>query len=566
MREYHDMTNLQTNLPKKKCFQPKNALKGRFKLFAAILLIFCLFLSSPILAGAAENETLAEVKELINRYYVDPVPEQVLKATSIKQLLERLGDPNAQYMTKDEYREFLRTLDMTFAGIGVEFETTAQGAKVTKVMAGYGAEKAGLKQGDIIIEADGYSLAGKTSEYIVSRLRGAEGSKVQVVVLRGTATLNFAIQRMTIELPLVEGTVLEGHIGYVAIHSFGEDTAAQFDREVRALKAKKVDSWIIDLRSNSGGYTQAAYDLLGYFIGDKTAVILKDRTPYSVAYRATKQSYVLEEPIVLLINNYTASSSEITTAALKDHNKATIIGENTYGSGRVKALLPLANGDYLKLPINKFFSPYNRPIDEIGVAPHLDLTGLDELQAAVVLLKNSGTKVNAAADKTGYVRLTIGPNNFYLAVADLQKPENWAFTQKLLDAAAKNSISVKLGGKSGWETLPAEYLEKPYKFYYLEYFLAGDLQDIPLDKTFTVIFRSDMDWNSVTPDSIELIEAASGQRLKFRVAFVEDNVMTVQAESELKRGTAYWLVIHPVLKDANGDLIGGGVALAQTVK
>jgi len=544
----------------------KKNTKKTLKLIAVALLIFCLLLNSPVLAGTAEDDVLAEIKEIIDEYYVDPVPEQVLKATSVKQLLDRLGDPNAQYMTQEEYKDFLGTLDMTFAGIGVEFETIAEGAKVTKVMTGYSAEKAGLKQGDIIIEADGYSLAGKTSEYIVSRLRGAAGSKVQVVVLRGTATLNFTIQRMTIELPLVESTVLEGHIGYVAIHSFGEDTAAQFDREVRALKAKKVDSWIIDLRDNSGGYTQAAYDLLGYLIGDKTAVILKDRTPYSVTYRATKQSYVLEEPIVLLVNNYTASSSEITTAALKDHNKATIIGENTYGSGRVKALLQLTNGDFLKLPINRFFSPYNRPIDEVGIAPHLDLTGLDELQAAVVLLKNSEAKLNSVADKTGYIRLAIGPNIFYVAVAELQKPENWAFAQKILDAAAKDSIAIKLGGKSGWAALPEEYLEEKYKFYYPEYFLAGDLEAIPLDKTFRVIFKNSIDWNSVKPDSIELIEAASGQRLKYRLEFVDDKVMTVKAESELKRATAYWLVIHPGLKDKNGDTVGGGVALAQTVK
>jgi carboxyl-terminal processing protease len=544
-------------------------LKNRNKTWQPILsalLIFCLLFGSPFLAGAAENAALAEVKELINEYYVDPVSEQVLRASSIKQLLERLDDPNTQYLTKEEYSEFLGTLDRSFAGVGVEFEITDQGAKVTKVLAGYGAEKAGLKQGDIIIEADGYSLVGKSSEYVVSKLRGAAGSSVQVEVLRGTASFSFKIERMTIELPLVEGTVLDDHIGYVAIYSFGEDTAAQFDREVRALKSQQVDSWIIDLRDNGGGYTQAAFDLLGYLIGEKTAVILKDRSPETIAYRATKQAYLLEGPIIVLTNNYTASSSEITTAAIKDHNKATIIGENTYGSGRVKALLPLSNGDYLKLPINKFFSPYNQPIDKVGVAPHLDLSGLNELQAALLLLNNSGSKVDQLADKTGYIQLTAGPNSFILAGKDLRNPQNWALGQKIMAAAANNSVSLKMGGQSGWEALPEDFLTEGYRLYYPEYFLAGDLKAIPLDKKFTVTFRESIDWSSVTPDSVELIEAASGQRLKCRLAFVSDKLMTVQAESELQKATTYWLVIHPGLKDKNGGTIRGGVALAQTLK
>lgn len=542
-------------------------LRNRFKLFIAVLFITFLALGSPLLAYGAEKDTLHEVRAILRDSYVDVVPEEVLQAPTIQEMLGKLGDRHTQYMTGAEYNQFTSTLDRAFSGVGIELEMAVQGVKVTKVIEGYGAYKAGILQGDMIIEAGGNSLAGKTYEYCISKLRGANGSKVLVKVQRGTETLSFTLERMVIELPLVEGEVMENHIGYIAIYSFGTDTVIQFDKQARALKEKGVDSWIIDLRDNGGGYTQAAFDLLGYFIGEKTAVILKDRSPVSVFYKATKQDYILNGPIVLLINGYTGSSSEITTAALKDHNKATIIGERTYGSGRVKALIPLSNGDYLKMTVNRFFSPNNHPIDEVGVAPHLDLSGVDELQAAVLMLKNWNEDVakNGAGDKSGYIQFNGGSNDFVLSLEDLRKAENWSLGKKIFDSAYVTT-TLKLGGQKGWDALPEEYVKEPYKIYYPDYVLAGNLSAIPLNKTFKVTFTNDMDWNSVTPESIELIDTASGQRIKCDIAFPGNQVMTVTPQTLLQADTDYWLVIHSTLKDGSGRNIAGGVALAKSMK
>jgi carboxyl-terminal processing protease len=539
----------------------------RLKLLVALLLVVCLTLGSPLLAYAGENDMLPEVRDLLKEKFVDPVPDQVLNAPTIKDMLNKLGDRNTQYLTKSDYDQFLSTLDRSFSGVGIELEMVPEGVKVTKVMAGYGAEKSGVKAGDIIIEAEGNSFAGKSNEYCVTQLRGAEGSKVRVKILRGTATLSLELERMVVTLPLVESKVLDDHIGYIAIYSFGADAAAQFNTNAKDLMAKGVDSWIIDLRDNGGGYTQQAFDLLGDFIGDKPALITKDRSILSLVTNATKQDYTLSGPIVLLTNAYTGSASEITTAAIKDYDKATIVGETTYGSGRVKALMPLSNGDYLKMSIEKFYSPNFNAIDEVGISPHMDLSGVDELKTAELMLKDENKDVakDQGGNKVGYLQLNAGPNNFAVSLADLRQPENWALGMKILDSAYVTT-TLKTGGVNGWETFPEASLSERYKIYYPGYVKAGDLQGIPLDKKFTVSFDQDMDWQSVQADSVELINSATGERVKCEFSFADDRKMQVNPQAELKPGTEYWLVIHDTIKDKQGQNITGGVAVAKTSK
>ncbi len=529
-----------------------------------VLLVFCLGLGLPLQAYGAENDALDEVRTILQEQYVDVVPDEVLNAPTVEKMLQRLGDKYTEYMTAAEYDNMISSLNMSFSGIGIELEMVQQGVKVTRVITGYGADKAGIKQGDIILEADGYSLAGKTSEYCAGKLRGPEGTKVRVKVKRNAQILSFTVVRMKIAMPLAEGRVLEGHIGYIAVNSFGEDVAAQFGKQALALQEKGVDCWIIDLRNNSGGYTKAAMELLGYFIGDKSAYIMKARGNLGIVDTAVKQAFTLEGPIVLLINGYTASASEITSAALKDYGKATVIGETTYGSGRVKALIPLSNGDYLKMSVYRFFSPYYNPIDEIGIKPHLDLTGVNELNTVVLMLKNYKSE-DKSQDKSGYIQLEAGPYVYPLSVKELRQTENWAIGKKILDSAYVTT-TLKLGGPNGWEPFPEEVLQDRWQIYYPGYEKAGDLKNIPLDKVFNVSFNRDIDWNSVTADGIELINAATGERVKCTYTFVDQQRMIVKPATKLQADTGYWLVIHPTIKDAKGQAITGGVASATTVK
>ena len=352
------------------------------------------------------------------------------------------------------------------------------------------------------------------------------------------------------------------------VYSFGLETATQFDKHVRALKEKGVDSWIINLRNNGGGYTQTALDLLGYIIGEKNAVVLKDRSILSVVYNATKQAYTLdtsEQPIVLLTNGYTGSSSEIVTAAMKDHNKATIIGETTYGSGRVKALMPLSNGDYLKMTINKFFSPHNNAIDEVGIKPHMNLAGVDELQTAVLMLKDYDIAREDNNDKAGYLQLNAGPNDFAISLGDMREAANWKLGMKILDSAYVTT-TLRTGTSAGWEAFHEVYLQDRSRIYYPDYVRAGDLPAIPLDKKFTVTYNKAIDWKSATSDSVELIDTTTGERIKCGLNFTSDRIMTVTPVTQLKPATEYWLVLNSTIQDVDGAYVTGGVAVAKTVK
>lgn len=530
----------------------------------ALVIAFCLTLGAPLAALGADNDMIDEVRDLLQYKYVDVVSDDVLSAPTVEEILKRLGDRNTEYMTASEYQQFMDTLNMSFSGVGVEMERVAKGVKLTRVMKGYGAEKAGVQAGDILIEAGGSALAGKSLEYCAEKLRGAAGTTVKVKVLRGTQTLSFTLMRMTIEMPLVEGALLENHVGYMAIYSFGEDTVSQFDQTARALLKEGADCWIVDLRNNGGGYTQSAIELLGYFIGDKTAVVTGSRG-LGVVTKAEKQDYLLEGPIVFLTNKYTGSASEIVSAAVRDHEKATLIGETTYGSGRVKALMPLSNGDYLKMSVYRFFSPNYLPIDFVGVKPHLDLTGVNAMKTAVLMLANyDAAQLNSATDKSGYLLLEAGPYSYPLSLQDIRKQENWLIGRKILDSAYVTT-TFKSGGINGWETFREDDLTDRFAIYYPGYVKAGEMRNIPLNKVFTVTFNQPMDWQSVTSESIELINAATGERTVCTPKFLDSTRMSVTPATSLKANTRYWLVIHS-LKDSAGNASTGGVALATTTK
>jgi len=532
------------------------------------IIIFILLLSLiavPLQASAAGDDMLPEVREYLKAYYVDPVADDVLQAKTIKEMLDRLGDVNTEYFTKEEYEQFTDSLNRHYTGIGIELQMVAEGVLVTNVFKGYGADKAGIQVGDIIIAGGGDSFAGKSAEYCTSKLQGPAGSKVSVKVKREKQILNFTLERMEITLPTVESRLLEGHIGYILIYSFGEDTAREFGQTVKSLQDKGADCWIIDLRNNGGGYTQAALDLLGYFLNGKTALIAEDRNPPALTYRAAKQDFTVTGPVILLANRYTASSSEITAAALKDYEQAVIVGEKTYGSGLVKALIQLSNGDYLKLPIQRFYSPNKKPINKVGIEPDLELVEGDELQAAVLLLKNHNASAaqKAGGDKTGYLRLKAGPGTFALSLEDLRRPEYWQPGQKILDSA-KVSTGLELGGTDGWQAVSKNYLQDRSKIYYPGYAEAGRLNNIPKDKIFTITFKREVAWESVSADSIELIDAVSGARVVCEFVFSDQHNMKVIPREQLKANSEYWLVVHPGIKDAAGQKFGGGIAVART--
>ncbi len=247
--------------------------KSRYWL-TALLITFVLLIGMSSCVYASED-MLEEVRYYLDYYYVDQVDSYVLNAPTIDETIKRLGDRNTSYMTAEEYKSFMNDLDRTLVGIGIEFESASQGALITKVFSGYSADKAGLQVGDVITEVDGISLAGMNNEDILSKIRGVESSTVNLKIIRGSTSSEAVLQRVKIDLPQAEGEFLDNHIGYIGIYSFGDSVVEDFDHAVNDLKGQGADCWIIDLRYNPGGYTQAAQELLDTLLGATPLITLK---------------------------------------------------------------------------------------------------------------------------------------------------------------------------------------------------------------------------------------------------------------------------------------------------
>lgn len=495
-----------------------------------IILVLILVLSNSTMALASDSGVLKEIRALIQTQYVEPVSNDVLNAPTVDEMLERLGDPHTMYFTPEEYQDFIGSIDMSFSGIGIYIEMVPEGLKVSDVISGSPAEEVGLKAGDVIIRAAGESLAGLTSTEAADLLRGPEGSTVQIRVKQGDKTRDMKVTRRTISEPTVTGEVLDGHIGYLDLNSFGTDTPEEFATAAKQLKNQNVDSWIVDLRNNGGGYLSSALDLAGYFFGSDIAVNIKDRSGTFHSYAGIDHGWTINQRIIFLINENSASASEILSAAVKDHEKATLVGTTSYGKGSVQTMFPLDNGGVLKMTVDHFYSPLGNGIDKVGVSPDVVIQKADSLKAAELMLTKDTTEAQALARTNDY----------------------WEAWGELSGIAADNP----------------QQSASNYLHYYSSYRRVAELSEIPLDKKFNVNFSGKIDWQSVNNSSIELINSNTGERTlsSFEPLGTTGTGVQVIPQAKLSPSTTYWLVIHPTIRGVSGEsLQEGSIAIAQTV-
>ena len=490
---------------------------GHILLNLMLVLTLILSTSTTVLASNDDVSVLPEIRSLLQNQYVDPVSADVLNAPTVDETLKRLGDPHTMYFSPVGYQGFVGSINMSFYGIGVHINMEAEGVRVVSVISGSPAEEVGLKAGDLIISADGQSLAGLSSDEAVNLLRGIEGSTVQISVRQGTVTKDLKVTRRAITEPTVTGSFLEGHIGYLSLKSFGSNTPQEFETAVIQLSHQKVDSWIIDLRDNGGGYLSSAIDLAGYFIGPQVAIQVKDRTGVIHLYQAPEHGFTLNRPILFLTNENSASASEILTAAVKDYHKATIVGTTTYGKGSVQSMFTLSNGGVLKMTVDHFYSPFGNKIDKVGITPDVAIQQADSLKAAELLL----------SDKM-------------VALTKARTPDYW-------EAWGELSNTVATPEKS-----------EPYTLYYPDYRKVSELSGIPLNKTFTVHFDGAINWQSVNDSSIELINSLTGERTLTTFSTLGPSDVQVLPEKALSPDATYWLVIHPTIRDLAGQTLHQG--------
>lgn len=339
-------------------------------------------------------ETLKSFRDVIDKRYIGEIDERKMLDETIKGYINGLGDQYSSYMTKEEWEAFEAGALGNFVGIGIYMGMDINGnVVITSTIKESPAEKAGLKAGDIIAKVNNEDVIGEASDVISSKIKGEVGSKVKITVARGTETLDFNLKREEIKVYHVETAMFENNIGYMSLLTFDEGCAKEIEEGYKSLKSQGAEKIILDLRNNSGGLVEEALDIADLAIDkDKNLLITLDSEGNKEISKAEKKA-IINEDMVVLVNGYSASASEILVGALKDNGRAKIVGTKTFGKGVIQGVFLLDDGSALKLTINEYFTPNENKINKIGIEPdyvvELDSSTKEDeqLNKAIELLK-----------------------------------------------------------------------------------------------------------------------------------------------------------------------------------
>lgn len=349
-----------------------------FKKTTIILLALIFLFSSFVPVWAADSVsvsegvgTIGEIMEYIHRYHIDGPELDQLVNSAIGGMLYTLEDPYTEYFSADIVQQFTEELNGDYVGIGIQLETDDPYPRVVEVIAGSPAANAGIIAGDMIIKVDNTEIAGWELERVVEAIKGDEGSSVKLGVRRqGSGDLEFQLARTALYTPTVEKSTLPGNIGLLSINSFGENTSEEFKDSLAYLLDSGTKGLILDLRNDPGGYLQAAVDIASNFLPSGTEVVTTvDKEGSKEVYRSSGEPIASGLPVVILVNNLSASSAEVLAGALQDHGVAKLVGDRTYGKGVVQAIIPLKNGGAIKLTVASYLTPAGRYINGIGIYP-----------------------------------------------------------------------------------------------------------------------------------------------------------------------------------------------------
>lgn len=294
---------------------------------------------------------------------------------AIEGYINSLGDEYAEYIPADKMKEYTEGIMGNFVGIGIYMvkNTEKDLVQVLSPIRESPAEKAGIKAGDLITKVNGVSYTADQMSEMANTIKGEEGSKVTIEVLRGEQILTFEVTREKVNTNPVYSEKLENDIGYLEITSFDEGVAEDFKAKYLSLKEQGIKGLVIDLRDNGGGLVTEALKIVDYIVPkDQTTLITVDKDGKEEISK-TKEDAIITEPIVLLVNSSSASASEIMAGALKDLKCATIVGTKTYGKGVIQQLLTLSNGAGLKITVEEYYTPNKTKINKVGITPDYEI-------------------------------------------------------------------------------------------------------------------------------------------------------------------------------------------------
>ena len=346
------------------------------------LIIFCtqfLFLekvNSAEIDIYKKIDLFGEVLEKINKEYVDEINQSESMDSAINGLLQSL-DPYSSYMSPEIFEEMQTETSGEFGGLGIEVSMEAGVVKVITPIDDTPASKAGLKAGDYIVKINDIQVQGKSLSEAVDLMRGPVGSGIELTVRRRGAkkALTFNVVREIIEVQSVKSELLENNIGYLRLTSFNDNSSQQIKKQIKKLKKNKnLNSYILDLRNNPGGLLSQAIKITDFFLENGEIVSTKSRKKSENRKWFAKKGDILDGKTLLVLINYgSASASEIVAGALKDHKRAILVGENSYGKGSVQSIIPLKNKGAIRLTVAKYYLPSGKSISEVGVKPDIEV-------------------------------------------------------------------------------------------------------------------------------------------------------------------------------------------------
>lgn len=345
------------------------------------------------------KKKLDTMQDLIDEYYIDKVDGDTLADGLYQGLMYSLGDPYAAYYTKEDFTSLMESTNGVYYGIGA---TVSQDAKtgiitVVKPFPGAPAYKSGILPGDVIYKVDGKEVTGIDLTEVVSNMKGKEGTKVVITVVREgeTKPIDFTVERRKVDIPTIESQMLSGKIGYIAVSEFDKITSTQFIKALDSLESQGEKGLIIDLRNNGGGLYDTAVAMLERMLPKGLLVYQEDKNGNKQEDFAKKDDQ-FNKPLVILVNENTASASEIFAGAIQDYGKGKIVGTKTFGKGIVQSVIPLYDKSAVKLTVAKYYTPKGRNIHGIGIEPDVKVELKEELRQKPIVEREEDNQLTKA--------------------------------------------------------------------------------------------------------------------------------------------------------------------------
>ena len=360
-----------------------NNMKTNF-FFKYILTIFTILLLNPLNQVYSQNsdsfykkiDLFSEVLETISDEYVDDIDQAKAMDYAINGLLQSL-DPHSAYMNQETFEESQTETSGEFGGLGIEVGMESGVVKVITPIDDTPASRAGIKSGDYIVKINGKQVRGKTLMEAVNLMRGPVGSTIKITVRRKNLKKAkvFEIKREIIEIKSVVTKLIDNKVMYLRLRAFNQNSSNQLEKAIRKTEKNKAPlGYILDLRNNPGGLLTQAIEISNFFLNDGEIVSTKGKKEReNRKFFAEKGDKIKGKPLIVLINNGSASASEIVAGALKDHKRAILLGETTFGKGSVQQIIPLKNKGALRLTVSKYYLPSGKSISEIGVKPDIKI-------------------------------------------------------------------------------------------------------------------------------------------------------------------------------------------------